>query len=381
MDAHTPRPHSALPETGPDDHLWERFLTGECSSEDHVRVERWIHEEPSRTRIVDAWARAAETPRPNAERNAERLRQRFWATVNTPSDSAAVIKTFTHSRERGALGTTATWRHRPVVKLVAAAGLAALAFGVVKERRTLPLERATETIYETRAGERATIALADGSRIVLAPGTHVSMRSEPKAHGRTVTLTGEAYFDVAGQRTPFTVRTGTITTRVLGTQFTVRQYPGDPDTRVAVASGKVSVAGETRRRFAITVNAGTVARITDSTVQTTRATDLEPYTAWTRGRLRFDDAPATEVLQTVGRWYGYEFKYRDSLLVGSRVTATFDKLSTPAMFTLIERLLGVKLHFDGRIVTLREAAGDPEKTSIPRRGTTEHMTPSREVGR
>jgi ferric-dicitrate binding protein FerR (iron transport regulator) len=197
-------------------------------------------------------------------------------------------------------------------------------------------------VYATTTGQRATLTLSDGSRVTLAPRT--TLRIDP-AFGRdtrTVALDGEAIFDVASRRAaPFLVRTGAVTTRVLGTTFAVRHYTNDPRVQVAVVEGKVVSGG---RAGAITLAAGMVGEISDSTTAL-RADSAARYVTWTHGQLMFYRAPATELLAALTRWYGYQFHLADSTIAAQNLTAALDVRSPDAAFATLKLLLDVDITF------------------------------------
>lgn len=92
------------------------------------------------------------------------------------------------------------------------------------------------------------IILPDGSKICLNSGSQLRY---PKRFGQRTRevqlLFGEANFDVAhDSRHPFIVNSNGITTRVLGTQFTVTAYRALPEIRVSVSRGKVQVKAKHR---------------------------------------------------------------------------------------------------------------------------------------
>src|SRR5690606_24659770 len=103
-----------------------------------------------------------------------------------------------------------------------------------------PLEapQARVTTYATQPGERAILTLPDGSQVILAPQTQLSVPERFGVGTRTVELQGNAYFDVTTvAEIPFTVTTGTVQTRVLGTRFDISNFADDLAVRVAVVSG------------------------------------------------------------------------------------------------------------------------------------------------
>ena len=90
-----------------------------------------------------------------------------------------------------------------------------------------------------------TVHLPDGSTVVLNTSSRLD-DTKP----REVTLIGEGYFDIQkapGQ--PFLVHTGKLTTRVLGTTFNIRAYPGDKSIQITVTKGRVQVMNANRKHL------------------------------------------------------------------------------------------------------------------------------------
>jgi ferric-dicitrate binding protein FerR (iron transport regulator) len=226
-------------------------------------------------------------------------------------------------------------------------------------------------MHAAPVGVVVVVPLPNGSRVTLAPLTTLRVR------GTELELDGEGYFQIQHDaRAPITVRTGAITTRVLGTSFVVRRYQNDAATHVVVVDGRVSTGGQ--RRAAI-LSAGMAALVSDSTVRTSAAAAQDVNTDWIRGQLMFKDVPAATVLEALGRWYGYEFRMTDSTLARERVTVRFRAGARDETFEAIGRLLGVSLSVDGRIVTLRPRVMIPR--ARPRREVPETVQTSTEVGK
>lgn len=118
-----------------------------------------------------------------------------------------------------------------------AAVLAAIAVGGVwMVGPDLHVRIAAQHIAAT--GEVRLVALADGSRVWLAPGAAIAFAATC-GERRLELLRGTAFFDVAHDRAhPFRVDSGGVRVRVLGTAF---QVASGPRTEVAVARGLVEV--------------------------------------------------------------------------------------------------------------------------------------------
>jgi transmembrane sensor len=88
------------------------------------------------------------------------------------------------------------------------------------------------------------IRLPDGSVVTLKEGSTLTYTKRYGMDTREVTLTGEAFFDVAhNPLTPFKVRTGKLVTTVLGTAFNIKVTVGEKVT-VAVSHGEVAVSDD-----------------------------------------------------------------------------------------------------------------------------------------
>lgn len=155
--------------------------------------------------------------------------------------------------------------------------------------------------FASAPGQRRTVQLADGSRIILNSGTRLSVALA--SDGRAVILErGEALFDVAKDPSrPFTVAAGEQLVTVVGTAFNVRNL--DQTVTVTVTRGLVDVADK---------GGGAKVRLTQGQQVSTRhgqvprpiqQVDVLSVTAWTDGRLVFDNAPLPQVLAELSRHY------------------------------------------------------------------------------
>ena len=120
---------------------------------------------------------------------------------------------------------------------------AAVAVVLVTVGITLALTWRDDTQYYVNNGESAImVGLPDGTQAWLNPGTELAFDSTFNADERNVSLSGEAYFDVAhNPECPFIVTTESFRIKVLGTVFNVRNFPGDTSPEVSLAQGSVAL--------------------------------------------------------------------------------------------------------------------------------------------
>jgi len=343
------------------EHLLDRYWFGHVTANERRTVEAWLDADPQRRgrygqlrqtlldSAHDTLSSAERTRRTAAIVQAIGQRPNVAASTATEQGAPRPISTRTDDAARRA----PAWSRRAVRVAAAAVACvsvsAAVWLGVREAPRSAPMRART---YATRTGQRAVIVLEDGSRVQLAPRTTLRVTSGFGQATRTVSLVGQARFDVQhASGIPFIVQTGTTITRVLGTTFDVQQYPDEYAVRVAVTSGKVFVSGRTPQHPSVTLVAGMTGLITDSSAITV-ATSEAPYVGWTDGQLVFHRATTSDVLATLTRWYGYRFQLADSSLASQSLTVGLSTESSSAAFATLKQVLDVELRFEDSVVTL-----------------------------
>jgi transmembrane sensor len=151
---------------------------------------------------------------------------------------------------------------------------------------------------ETKAGERQSVALADGSRIDLNGGTRLMLDRENPRFAQLER--GEALFTVVHDETrPFIVKTGGATLTDAGTAFNVVRA-GDV-TEVAVSEGVVIYDRGAER---VTLPIGRRLRAVDGRRAEAGDTDPGAVAAWREGRLIYGSAAFATVADDLSRNLG-----------------------------------------------------------------------------
>jgi ferric-dicitrate binding protein FerR (iron transport regulator) len=210
----------------------------------------------------------------------------------------------------------------------------------------------------SQAGERRPFLLPDGSRVLLNASSHVTVLAGFGDTSREVSLTGEAYFDVAKDvNRPFVIHTATIDVRVLGTAFNVKAYPGDKLTETSLIKGSIEVlvkGGVNRKiilrpseKISIPTQAaaidGKAMRIagqkqplfTVEKLVLSPADSLPVEISWTASCLAFNDNSLEEIAPQLERWYNVNIRFEDQQVKEYRYTATFDKKTVAQVLTAL----------------------------------------------
>lgn len=243
----------------------------------------------------------------------------------------------------------------------AAALVGAIGLGVWRMAPVGDADNAAQaTVYTTRVGVRDSVLLSDGSRVVLAPGSRLTVASG-FATSRVVELEGAAYFDVRHDEAhPFTVRSNGAEIRDIGTAFSVNTDAAGAVV-VAVTEGIVAMKGvagegsapvELRAGDRGTLKPG-VGTASEVAVQRGRVTPSD--VAWTRGEITYRDTPLREVQADLRRWYGIELQAPDSVLATRTLTASLRPDSADQALQIIAIALGAEMSRTGDTVVLRAA--------------------------
>lgn len=380
-----PPPSEASPSSPPahDDGVLDRYFLGQLRAEEAETV-TYFFSDPARTRLLQRVRRWVERDEGAESPDPSRTFALLWERIHENTPRAAVDIAAANRGQRTAttsLNQSAGWRFRHWRGVALSLGVtAALVVGVgifgTHARHPAGMSRT----YTTGPDQRATIALPDGTHASLAPASTLQF-ADFGARSRTVVLHGEAYFDVTRQSgTPFIVRSGAFSTRVLGTAFTVIRRDHDARMRVAVSSGKVYLATTTVSP-GITLTGGQVG-VADSITRVAGAVGVDIEAERTADRLVFHHAPVSKVLDALSRWYGYQFRYPDPAWGERKVNIGVSTQSSADALAALERVLVVNLTIVGDTVTLIPQSARPRgiQNGTPR-NKYDVWTPNREVGR
>jgi ferric-dicitrate binding protein FerR (iron transport regulator) len=210
-------------------------------------------------------------------------------------------------------------------------------------------------------GQHREILLPDSTRVYLgSTGTLHYWQNDDRS--RLVQLEGEAYFVVKHDpRRQFTVATGALSTRDIGTEFNIRYYPGEPTIAIAVASGKVQVlhmqaAGTPAVDTPLAaLTAGQLLQYDSQTRQSgiTDVSNPSVIGAWRKGILSFRRQRLKEVTDDLQRYYGVSFRYSDPAAENILITTLLDDKSLGDALDIVSLTAGVHFTHEGNEILVK----------------------------
>jgi transmembrane sensor len=168
-----------------------------------------------------------------------------------------------------------------------------------------------ETLYNkvsTPRGGQYKIRLQDGTDIWLNAASSITYPVAFNGHDRKVTVTGEAYFEIAPDRKkPFIVQVNNTEVRVLGTRFNINAYAEEGSIKTTLLEGGINVfCGADNHTL---LQPGEQAQTKGAAITVIKDVDLEQVIAWKNGFFSFDHADLQAVMRQLERWYDIDVLY------------------------------------------------------------------------
>jgi transmembrane sensor len=186
---------------------------------------------------------------------------------------------------------------------------------------TMEGKAATEVMYNTMStppGGQFRLKLPDGTDVWLNAASSINYPAAFTGKDRTVTITGEAYFEVAtlrlrsGQKMPFKVKiNGSTEVEVLGTHFNVNAYADEPGIKTTLLEGSVKVSKDLASVILKPGEQTSVSQRSQPSQPIAVETDL--VMAWKNGLFNFNKVSLQDVMKQIARWYDVDIVYQGEI--------------------------------------------------------------------
>lgn len=218
----------------------------------------------------------------------------------------------------------------------------------------------SDIVIEAPEGARTFTTLPDGSRLCLYAGSRIVYSQGFGMLDRNVTLIGEGYFDVArNESIPFIINCDNIKVSVLGTEFTVRDHPGDQEVIVSLFKGKLLLNNKLKENDSRTMISDDRMIMNKSEgvmkiMSKSGNLDNKPFAE--NGYMVFDEMLLSDIINTLHLNYDIDFTVSDDSILKDRYRGIFVKSEQPVEEVLKALALASngKLHYsiEGKTIIL-----------------------------
>jgi transmembrane sensor len=199
-------------------------------------------------------------------------------------------------------------------------------------------------------GQKLIITMNDGSKVYLNSSSTLSYPATFPSDKREVFLEGEAFFEVTrNENRPFLIRSGNITTRVLGTSFNINAFDVN-NISVSVATGKVQVNIDGASRTTSNLSNSVVLLPDQQAIYHKQnglmlaSIDIERFIAWKNNTLHFENASLQEVAVVLERWYNITIEFKDPEIKKCRINGQYKGQTLNRVLESIQYMY--KIHYE-----------------------------------
>jgi ferric-dicitrate binding protein FerR (iron transport regulator) len=211
-------------------------------------------------------------------------------------------------------------------------------------------------VYNTMStprGGQYKLQLPDGTVVMLNSESSITFPIAFKGKVRNVSLTGEAYFEVAkNKKMPFHVSFGDQQVEVLGTHFNISAYKDQPDYKTTLLEGSVRISKGKENHLLVPGQQAIYK--SDSKMFVVNDVDTEDVIAWKNGLFQFDNTELDQVMLQLSRWYNVEVEYDGPKPVLNFTGAVKRDNNLSRVIKILESTGGIKFTIDGNKIIVHK---------------------------
>lgn len=332
------------------EHFWillSKKIAGEANEQELAELEQLMQQHPewqyAAQNLSDIWTSPKDTITANEEDayllHVQRMKEQGVGFDDKVLYAYPAVAEITPSH-------FAAYKKYYIVLAVAASLIAAVFVlpSLFQQSKTSIATISEPNEVSTNNGSRTKVKLPDGSVVWLNAGSKIKYDESFGNSTRTVTLSGEAFFDVVkNKEKPFIIHTPNIDIKVLGTAFNVKAYPKDHTTEASLIRGliEVTIKNRSNDKIILTPNEKLIVennpadnRENSSTGKPEPVVSINPIKPnridstineiqWVQNRLVFDDEPLQEIARKMERWYNVTIEIKEEELLNKRISGSF----------------------------------------------------------
>lgn len=202
---------------------------------------------------------------------------------------------------------------------------------------------------ETPKGGQYQVRLPDGSKVWLNAASKLIYPVTFNGRGqREVTLSGEAYFEIAKDRQhPFQVKSAGQVVTVLGTHFNINSYANEGSVKTTLLEGSVKVNDAV-------LKPGEQATMQANKIKITEV-NPEYATAWRNGFFMFNNENLESVMHKISNWYNVQVIYKDQSVKQETFFGRISKFENVSkVLNMLQRTEVVSFQIEGETIIVNK---------------------------
>ena len=338
------------------DDSFVRWIIGKADSEELRRWENWIKLDPSHSelaaeaRVIIKKLTADEPEYPNPKTELKHLHH--------------LIERYEEEKE---LWTFSRYEKRRSPIYIGMAASIAILIGLIyfygpftRNHSNTQNENKVASVqeFQTDYGQKSTLSLSDGSRIILNANSSLKFSANPNQNGDIdIWLSGEAYFSIP-HLTGHNKRVVRIHTKDgiitdLGTQFSVNSRSGR--TLVALVEGHVRVkdnavdSNSSGSGYFLNPNEVAILHKGKKEVQVSH-TSTSIYTSWITNKLVCDHTPLKQIIRRIANTYGVKVVVENPRLLDQTLSGSLENDNLNVLKKALSNALKASIYQHGKIV-------------------------------
>ncbi len=234
----------------------------------------------------------------------------------------------------------------------------------VQQDNAVVEEQAQSVRIEVPRGGEYRLTLEDGTKVWLNSETQIEYPLHFSGDSRTLSLSGEAFFDVARDSLrPFEIAVPDgVSIAVLGTRFNVRSYDDACDVQVTLLEGAVAVSHE-GERLELHSDQQAVFDRSSLRLSLNHVDNAEDFAGWSEGKFILGNRNIGEVMKQFERWYDITvvYEYRPAHHFGGSISRRMDLADA---LDLLRATGAVDFRIDGKTVTVKSPQKKPAEEKM-----------------
>ncbi|MDR0793521.1 MAG: DUF4974 domain-containing protein [Chitinophagaceae bacterium] len=208
------------------------------------------------------------------------------------------------------------------------------------------------TLQVPKGSKPMQLQLADGSQVWLNTASSITFPNIFTGNERNVTITGEAYFEVAHNAAhPFIVKVNDMQVEVLGTHFNINAYSDESAVKTTLLEGSVKIINNRNNKILLPAQQAQLNK--SGTLKIINHVDINEVMAWKEGNFLFENDDIYEVMKQLQRWYDVEVEYQTQNIHQHFEGVISRNVSLSKVLEMLERSSNIKFIINDKKVIIK----------------------------